>query len=357
MDRFFTLICMTLIIQSVSCCNSVTDRDPVLSEFAVTVELNPSDSVNLENFGILMPESVSKYGDWFAIKRHGGEHSVMLLNPVMEDVIPCFRRGRGPGEVLNPGSVQIYDGRLYVYDISQSRSYALDVATSVRSHSRCLTDERVVSGIVDEALLRPFVFHKYEYGNMVTGLFSDGTWYISLKEDCTINGKVGQIDYEGTEGMTSVEKSAFHLSSCFSVRPDGRKGVCAMSVGGAFSIFDIGREGISERARKIYYPPLISASKDDRAVSPSYDPENRRGFCGVGSDNTRIYLLYSGKKSGESSSPSYQCGHLLVYDWEGNPVVHYELTAEVNSVCIEGRSIYGVSSHPEGRLYRYDMPG
>ena len=62
MDRFFTLICMTLIIQSVSCCNSVTDRDPVLSEFAVTVELNPSDSVNLENFGILMPESVSKYG-------------------------------------------------------------------------------------------------------------------------------------------------------------------------------------------------------------------------------------------------------------------------------------------------------
>ena len=35
----------------------------------------------------------------------------MLLNPVMEDVIACFRRGRGPGEVLNPGSVQIYDGR------------------------------------------------------------------------------------------------------------------------------------------------------------------------------------------------------------------------------------------------------
>ena len=114
---------------------------------------------------------------------------------------------------------------------------------------------------------------------------------------------------------------------------------------------------VPEKARKIYYPPLISASKDDRAVSPSYDPENRRGFCGVGSDNTRIYLLYSGKKSGESSSPSYQCGHLLVYDWEGNPVVHYELTAEVNSVCIEGRSIYGVSSHPSGRLYRYDMPG
>ena len=27
-----------------------------------------------------------------------------------------------------------------------------------------------------------------------------------------------------------------------------------------------------------------------------------------------------------------------------------------DSVCIEGRSIYGVSSYPAGRLYRYDIP-
>lgn len=68
---------------------------------------------------------------------------------------------------------------------------------------------------MDEALLRPFVFHKYEYGNMVTGLFSDGTWYISLKEDGTPNGKVGQIDYEGTEGMTSVENPLFIFPRVF----------------------------------------------------------------------------------------------------------------------------------------------
>lgn len=357
MNRISILLCMALTMSSVSCCSPTADGDPVLSGFEVSVGLSPTDSVDLEKFGILMPESVAKYGDWFAIKRHGGEHTVMLVNPAVGEVVPCFRKGRGPGEVLNLGSVQIYDGRLCVYDISQSRSYALDIAASVRAHSQQLVDEGIYPEIADATLLRPFVLYGYEYGIMMTGLFSDETWYISVKEDGTPNGKVGQVEYEGTEDMTPVGKSAFHLSSSFSVRPDGRKGVCAMSVGGAFSIFDTDTSEISESVRKIYYPPLLSSSKDDRVVSPSYDPANRRGFCGVCSDNTHIYLLYSGKRSGDRTSPSYQCGHLLVYDWDGNPVVHYELAEEINSVCMEGKSIYGVSSHPSGRLYRYDIPG
>ena len=156
--------------------------------------------------------------------------------------------------------------------------------------------------------------------------------------------------------MTSVEKSSFHLSSSFSVRPGGGKAVCAMSVGGAFSIADIGPEGTVETVRKVYYAPQLSKSEGGRAVSPSYSPENRRAFCGAASDERSIYLLYSGKSALDGAGPQYQCRHLLVYDWEGNPVLRYELSAELNSFCLTGTTVYGVSSYPSGRLYRYELP-
>lgn len=336
-------------------CNRTERKDPLLSEFDEVVCLEPADSVDLEKYGVLMPEWVDVYGDWFVIKKTGGENNIVLLNPISGESVGCFKTGRGPGEVINIGSVQVLGDSLYVYDVSRAEIYVLNLGASIRERRQVLvrTSPEPFSG---GALLRPFKLCRYPGGVLVAGLFDDGTWYASFDsrgEEC---GKVAQIEYDATEGMTSVEKSSFHLSSSFSVRPDGGKAVCAMSVGGAFSVADIGSEKTVETVRKVYYAPQLSRSEGGRAVSPSYSPENRRAFCDAASDEGSIYLLYSGKSASDGAGPQYQCSHLLVYDWEGNPVRRYELSAGLNSFCLTGTTVYGVSSYPSARLYRYELP-
>lgn len=348
----FATVVLSLLAVS---CSRTEGKDLLLSEFDEVVCLEPSDSVDLEKYGILMPESVDVYGDWFVIRKTGGENNIVLLNPGTGESIGCFKTGRGPGEVINIGSVQILGDSLYVYDVSRAETSVLDLGASIRERRQVLV-RAAPESFSGGALLRPFRLYRYPGGVMVAGLFDDGTWYASFDgggEEC---GRILQIEYGGTEGMTSVEKSSFHLSSTFSVRPDGGKAVCAMSVGGAFSIADIGPDGTVETVRKVYYAPQLSRSEGGRAVSPSYSPENRRAFCGAASDEGSIYLLYSGKSASDGAGPQYQCRHLLVYDWEGNPVRRYELSAELNSFCLTGTTVYGVSSYPSGRLYRYELP-
>lgn len=57
----------------------------------------------------------------------------------------------------------------------------------------------------------------------------------------------------------------------------------------------------------------------------------------------------------DSTTPSYQCAHLLIYNWELEPIMRYELNHSINSFCVEGDTLYGVSSYPESRLYVYQL--
>lgn len=120
----FATVVLSLIAAS---CSQTEGKDPLLSEFGEAVCLEPADSVDLEKYGILMPESVDIYGDWFVIKKTGGENNIVLLNPGTGESIGCFKTGRGPGEVINIGSVQILGDSLYVYDVSRAETSVLDL--------------------------------------------------------------------------------------------------------------------------------------------------------------------------------------------------------------------------------------
>ena len=154
-------------------------KDPLLSEFDKVICLEPTDSVDLEKDGILMPESVDVYGDWFVIRKTGGENNIVLLNPGTGESIGCFKTGRGPGEVINIGSVQILGDSLYVYDVSRAETSVLDLGASIRERRQVLV-RAAPESFSGGALLRPFRLYRYPGGVMVAGLFDDGTWYASF---------------------------------------------------------------------------------------------------------------------------------------------------------------------------------
>ena len=126
MPRTAAVILVAVSFLAFSCSRTVR-KDPLLSEFDKVICLEPTDSVDLEKYGILMPESVDIYGDWFVIRKTGGENNMVLLNPGTGESIGCFKTGRGPGEVINIGSVQILGDSLYVYDVSRAETAVLDL--------------------------------------------------------------------------------------------------------------------------------------------------------------------------------------------------------------------------------------
>jgi hypothetical protein len=51
------------------------------------------------------------------------------------------------------------------------------------------------------------------------------------------------------------------------------------------------------------------------------------------------------------------CEHLLVYDWEGNPVRRYILDIPIHKMIYnkDKNSIYGLAENPEGVLVEYQL--
>ena len=133
------------------------------------------------------------------------------------------------------------------------------------------------------------------------------------------------------------------------------RGVCAMLYCGAFSIFDISGNILHEKMRKIYYEPKV-ISMSGEMISPAHDGEETKGFFSAESTEDHIYLLYSGRTRETQAELDSECSHLLVYDWDGNPVRRYELEKTINSIFLKDGKIFGASKYPKARIYVYDLP-
>ena len=67
-----------------------------------------------------------------------------------------------------------------------------------------------------------------------------------------------------------------------------------------------------------------------------------------------VYLLYSGKSVEEVGLTAAHSGsHLLVYDWNGVPIVHYKLSKSLIGFSIGDGVLYGLSREKEPIVYTF----
>lgn len=337
-------------------CGQVSDCDLVLDGFSEVVQIAPADSVQLETFNIIMPNRVFYYKDWLIIVKSGTDNAVDIINPKTKEKIECFRRGRGPNEILNIGSTQLIGNRLEVFDVSQQILYSLDISATLQNKQQTVFEKSSMNeGQSKTNTVRPYSVYRYGDASVVAGLFDDGTWYASIDRNGNILGSVPVENFKSTEALSVLERSSMFTSSFFSMRPDNKKGVCSTICGGIFSIFDADSNVIRETGRKIWFEPKVTKSNVERLLSPKHEQDDIRGFCSACSDMHYIYLLFSGKKLSNSDDPSFQCRHLLVYDWDGNPVRRYELEKDVCSIHLQGDRLFCASMHPAPRIYIYRL--
>ena len=353
-----SISCMLLISLSVTCCKRLSEQESVLNEFEIVTALSPVDSTCLDAFDVAMPTGIIAHDNCYIVEKSDSDNAVDIINPETKEKIECFRRGRGPNEVMTTGHIQIYNGDLYLFDITRQILYSLDLEKTIRDKRQSIDDRISIQSNFSENIDgRLFSVYKTENYIITAALFSDGTWYGALDNDGNIKGRVPVENFKSTEALSTLERSSLFISSRFSIRPDGKAGICTAPCGCIFSIFDAKTDDIQEIRRRVFFEPKVSPSNVENMISPRHSPDEVRGFCDVDSDQQYIYLLFSGKELSDFDDPSFLCNHLLVYDWDGNPVRRYELEKAIHSIYLKDGRIYGCSMHPESRIYVYELAG
>lgn len=356
--HYFTFYLLSLSVLTAISCRS--DRnDAVLSSFEdCTFDASVLDSISLASFGMYLPVSIAKYGDWFAIQNAQSDKCVQLFNPKDSLIIDCIRKGRGPGEVIMPSSFQLTEGSLFLYDISQQKYCCLNMDSTISKGAPSLTTLVQFNNSSEDInhLERPYVLCNTKYGIVANGIFTAGKWFGRLNDSGSITDG---IDYCLTDQMSdwqNQEIAVTHTSTSFAISPDGNHLVAALKNAPILSVCSNSEEKIAEINRIVFGDFLVRrGNREKREPAVVFDAKSRTSFCEIKAADQYFYVLYSGNSFSDNSVPGYECEYILKFSYDSDCVKAYHLPKRINSFDIQNNMIYGVTSFPEPRIYLFSI--
>ena len=325
------------------------EPDRYLRSFPVKGKvISPVESLNLEKYGIYFPRNVLKIGDCFAMSEFNGSYNLSILNFLDDRKVELFRRGRGPGEMVNASSLHVRNNRAVLYDRSSSCCVSVDILSSFNERRPVLDTLAVVGDFAS----RPSRLCYTDEAFISSDVLSPDSWYCCYDISGNVLSKVQAIDFDVLQGCDGDFMSSLHLSSLYTADPSGRR-ICVANVASAALSFSRLENGLlSEYKRYEITPPEVSF----RGQSAVNSPDAIDSFHGIDSDEKYVYLLYSGRKTFNTESiPSFECNHLLVYDWDGLPVRRFELTHNVSSIHVVDSRVYCGTSYPQAQILVYEL--
>ncbi len=329
------------------------NNEGVLTLFERFEHISPCDSLNLSNYGINDPFGVLKYRDCLVIGKGMSGNKLDIITK--DSVIRCFKHGRGPGEVLMTSGIQKIGESLFLYDISNMRLWNLDIVESVASGHQVATIFKQYSGPTDDIkkLNRPFhTLVTPDKKVVASGIFSNDCWYGYLEDDCSISCGVDYVRTPSIATLSEKHLAALHTSNTMAISLDGSRMVSALKGISALSVSRLDNGTVKEEVRRVFSEPKVSATSNKNLPALVWAPGSETGFCALACNEERIFALYSGRTR-DSDIPTSECQWLLVMDWNAAPVKAYRLERTINSICLDGYRIIGVSMHPAPMLYEF----
>lgn len=89
------------------------------------------------------------------------------------------------------------------------------------------------------------------------------------------------------------------------------------------------------------------------------DSKNSEGYVDAYTTEKYIYLLYSGRVSRNSDLESIErsilSNHILVFTWDGEPVVEYETDVDLKNFCVSDSDdiLYAIAYTPDPQLVSF----
>ncbi len=328
-----------------SCIFNETASDP-LSDFSFIepTHLPVINRIELEQYGIYKPGNIVKFDDKYIIQDQSDDYLIKAINAKESAVYKGFHRGNGPEEFILISSLQVVDSVPFVYDIVKKQLHKLSFNDSV------ITSEIVFTLSTED---RPSLVLNTSKGIVESGVFQEG-W---IKYSNAKGIQIATLDFPEfsvLDHLTSTDQSIIYMSTLMAAKPDGNKIAFATQKAGVLAIAEYSEDSLAEIVQKRYFPADVVKGANGQIA---YRKEGKVGFCDISCSNDLIYALYSGKVRETAGSSAFHCQHMLVYDWDGNPVKHFILEQNMLSAKYDSESnkIYGIGYAPEGCILEYDL--
>ncbi|RGS40104.1 hypothetical protein DWX97_02205 [Bacteroides cellulosilyticus] len=335
-----------LIALSLSACSSKDDS--IFSDFTRTVDLQLLDSLDLEKMEILNPHYIHYKDSFLIFHSMAGKKKLEFWNLRSDLVTVRNVIGQGVDEMPRYVTVDTdHPASFRFADYRRGRIYEMDL-------EMLQEDTTTKHSLVYELPIKegdtPLRF--YETGNHIfgIGLFSEGRIY---SFDKRTNKVMTCMDYPAHESIEPLDQR--HKGALFSgTIMAGNQNTLVLACFGLIDFYEILSDGgLRLKQERHYSFPKFQTAETGRTVT--FDRDDIYAISDIDSDERFIYLLYSGKNVREKGNDAYNCSHLLVYDWEGNPIVHCLLSKSLYGFGIGRGILYGLSREVNPIVYVYSL--
>ncbi len=330
---------------TITACSVNKERDLYLKSLDVETEiLSYADSFNIEQYDMFQVGNVVKADDdWLILSSSKGDYNLLFLNLAVPEHFFVIRRGRGPGEMIQGGSLHKYVGAVFYYNVNNATCIRIDCVETHKKQS--LVADTV--GIFNQGASRPVYMASCGSEFFISGNMTDyNAWYSCYDSTGRVLSSVPSLNCDGIPRRDKMRLFSLMLSSKYVSKPDGTK-VCVANVATASLSFSELHSGKLTEYKRYEY--------DASGNGVYFGPDAISAFHGMDADDENVYVIYSGHKMKNDVLPANECRHLIVYDWNGNPVKHYLLNRNVSSVHIDGGSVWCASTYPESCVYRFEI--
>ena len=246
-------------------------------------------------------------------------------------------RGNGPQEMLDPVWVQLSEEDFGVLDkrLKRMDMYHKDMFFKTE------TSIPFKSLPIKELMMNPAAVPGIGF---VSATFESDKKMVAYDFDGNFIAYFGEYP-QGYEDAPVINKFTW-FDHDLAVHPDGGRFIAAHKRTDMIEFYDQELKMFRRiQGPDCFYPP----TERDMEFRPGY-------FFPVATDEC-FYVLYDGRVYDQNSPERYLQKNLFAFDWEGNPLRHYQLSEGILHFSIDekNRVIYGVSDYPEFHILSFPL--
>lgn len=339
------MISIILLVSLAACSPEQVPNDPLDHFKSVKIEKLKYNIIDLEEYEVLRPWEVKRANGVYYLYNTTSTNVFTILNPTTGYCKHGVRMGNAPEEINTP-RLEISGSEVTIYDISRSKRYRL-----VDEPGQELRIEPFQSVGVEILMMPTF------YGNCMAARGRIGASWVRFYVDNVLRDSTAFPSFEETDYLSDSDKVGVFVSGRQKFKPDGSQLVASLIDGCAMAIYTCDGKSLKEKVMLEYYAPRFF--KEDYGGLPitGVTTKSKVGFVDVTCSDKYIYALYSGRVLNDGIFDAYRGNQVLVYDWDGKPVKHYQLETDLVSFDVDAESgiLYGIGYDPEACIFEYKL--
>ena len=236
--------------------------------------------------------------------------------------------GKGPGELLSLFSVDVFDNKLWGFDITLSKftSYSLD---SLSSPTYGYDEEIYFKGKANQTYGPTWI----DNNTIVSTTFSDSKNRLIFtdSEGAVIKERFPMFPAPSDNIPQTIHNLSFQ--SVLKVKPDNSKVIVVNRYADLIEIYDLQNDTMKRIKTHGNFDPVYKIMNVDGNAVMGQDDQMRFGYIDVTVSDTKIYTLYSGRIRGEGKANYADI--VCVFDWDGNFITSYKIDNRAIAIALK----------------------